>query len=152
MGTIVAGVDGSDESRAALGWAAEEADRRGDRLVVLHAWHVPSGAGPFSNEMAVLASGDVQAAAEHLVDTLVDKAREKAGDGVEVVGETVCGSPGAVLIARSGDASMIVVGSRGLGSVRGLLLGSVSRQVVQHAHCPVVVVPHAGRTREEPAA
>jgi nucleotide-binding universal stress UspA family protein len=102
--------------------------------------------------MAVLASGDVQAAAEHLVDTLVDKAREKAGDGVEVVGETVCGSPGAVLIARSGDASMIVVGSRGLGSVRGLLLGSVSRQVVQHAHCPVVVVPHAGRTREEPAA
>lgn len=152
METIVVGVDGSDGSRVALAWAAKEAQRRGDRLELVHAWQLASGAGPFSNEMAVFTSEEVEAAAQHLLTTLVAEARATAGEGVEVVGETVCGSPGVELVSRSHEASMVVVGSRGLGGLGGLLLGSVSRQVVHHAHCPVVVVPHPERSHEAPAA
>jgi len=52
----------------------------------------------------------------------------------------VQGQPADVLLAQSGDATLVVVGRRGLGGLRSLLLGSVSQQVVQHATCPVVVV------------
>ncbi len=152
MGTIVVGVDGSDGSRAAIAWAAKEAARRREPLVVLHAWHVPSAGGPFSGEMAVTVTNDLEAAARHLVDTLVEEARRTAGQNLEVTGEIVCGSPGPELIDRSRSASLIVVGSRGLGGIRGLLLGSVSRQAVHHSHCPVVVVPHPQRIREDSAA
>jgi nucleotide-binding universal stress UspA family protein len=52
------------------------------------------------------------------------------------------GQPADVLLDQSGDATLVVVGRRGLGGFRSLLLGSVSQQVVQHATCPVVVVNH----------
>jgi nucleotide-binding universal stress UspA family protein len=58
------------------------------------------------------------------------------------VTEAVQGQAAGVLLHASRDADLLVVGSRGLGGFRGLLLGSVSRQCVDHASCPVVVVRH----------
>ena len=52
------------------------------------------------------------------------------------------GHPVDILVAESGRADLLVVGSRGLGGFKGLLLGSVSQQCAQHSRCPVVVVPH----------
>ena len=64
------------------------------------------------------------------------------GDKVEVISVVVEGAAGAVLVAESQDAELLVVGSRGHGGFAGLLLGSVSQQCAHHAACPVVIIPH----------
>ncbi|HVW34266.1 MAG TPA: universal stress protein [Acidimicrobiia bacterium] len=61
--------------------------------------------------------------------------------GVEIERRVVAGSPAQALVHESKDAALLVVGSRGRSGVTGVLLGSVSRQVAQHASCPVVIVP-----------
>jgi nucleotide-binding universal stress UspA family protein len=66
---------------------------------------------------------------------------------MEISGVVREGQPAEVLVAESKDAELLVVGSRGLGGFRGLLLGSVGQQCAHHAACPVVIVPHP-----EPAA
>ncbi|MEX0868262.1 MAG: universal stress protein, partial [Nitriliruptoraceae bacterium] len=72
-----------------------------------------------------------------------------AGD-VAVETRVVAGTPARVLVAQAADADLLVVAARGLGGFRGLMLGSVSQQVVTHAPCPVVVVPPADE-RSRPA-
>jgi nucleotide-binding universal stress UspA family protein len=68
------------------------------------------------------------------------------GSGPEsVTVQSAIGIPAAVLIAASQDADLVVVGSRGSGGFKELVLGSVSTQVTHHAHCPVVVIPAEGR-------
>jgi nucleotide-binding universal stress UspA family protein len=86
----------------------------------------------------------VHDAAKQFLDGLVAEARSLA-PGVEVRGELVEGPPARALLEHARTADLLVVGSRGLGGFRSLLLGSVSQQVVHHAPCPVVVVPdHVG--------
>jgi nucleotide-binding universal stress UspA family protein len=74
----------------------------------------------------------------HLADA-VDEVRA-ISKGLDVTTEAVEGQAAAVLLHAARDADLLVVGSRGLGGFRGLLLGSVSQQCVDHAPCPVVVV------------
>jgi nucleotide-binding universal stress UspA family protein len=69
------------------------------------------------------------------------RASRPEADGVEVEQVTVEGAAPRVLLEQAEDAELLVVGSRGLGGFRGLLLGSVSQQCAHHAQCPVVVVP-----------
>ena len=140
MDTIVVGVDGSDGGTAALEFAAGEAAFRGARLRIVSVWQVPVGG--FGGDSALLdpATWDLfRASAQQVADDAVAAAKELQ-PSLEVEAQVVQGQPADVLLDQSADATLIVVGRRGLGGFRSLLLGSVSHQVVQHATCPVVVV------------
>jgi nucleotide-binding universal stress UspA family protein len=147
VGTIVVGVDGSEGSRIAMRWAAEEARLRDARLQVVYVFeHSPSWQMyGYSAEIAAIpvsAMPDDEHSRE-LAQSLVDQLVRDLGD-VGVVVEAVAHEdrrPAHALVERSRDADMLVVGSRGRGGFAGLVLGSVSQQCVQHARCPVVVMP-----------
>ena len=141
-GTIVVGVDGSPGSRAALRWAIAEARLRNSTVEATITWQTPTYA---YTGVAVMPPIDElgEAAKAAVEDTIAAEIAELSGDAasVEVRPIVVEGPAAAVLIERSADAELLVVGSRGFGGFRGLLLGSVSHQCASHAHCPVVVVP-----------
>jgi len=145
-GSIVVGVDGSDASRDALRWAAEEARLRSAPLVAVHAWSfVP--AQPIGDPgMLAVPAGDLagQLGAENDAAQIgLDQAVEDAlGADSDVASERrlVEGDAGEALVDASKDAQLVVVGSHGRSGFKAALLGSVSRHVVDHAACPVVVV------------
>ena len=143
METIVVGVDGSEGGAAALEYAAGEAAFRGARLRVVSAWQVPVVAphgdhfGPAPVDPATAEALRVRA---HNVADDALAAVKKEQPSIEGEAVAVQGHPADVLLEQGADATLIVVGRRGLGGFRSLLLGSVSQQVVQHATCPVVVV------------
>ncbi|EGX58033.1 stress-inducible protein [Streptomyces zinciresistens K42] len=139
---ITAGVDGSQESLAALAWAAREAVRRGLPLRVVHAWR-------FETHEAIDA-GDPETQARWVRDGLAEAARTVTArhPGLEVTTDVVEGVPAAALAAESAGAGMTVLGTRGHAAVVGFLLGSVGQQVVAEARSPVVLV----RAGDRPAA
>ena len=144
MDEIVAGVDASEESRAALAWAVGEGRLRHATVLAVHAWELPviatpTGLVPPDAEL-VADLLEVQEAAEELVRGLVEEVAGDAAD-VEVRPLAVEGKPATVLIdtAEREHAQLLVVGSRGHGGILGMLLGSVTDQAVRHAPCPVVV-------------
>lgn len=138
-GPVVVGIDGSAHARRAVAWALGEAAWRDAPVRAIHAWMPPtSAAGPFTPALPVM---DVYAeAADRLVDDELKGLRADAPH-LEIEGVSVCESAAQALLDAAKGASLVVVGSRGLGGFSGLLLGSVSHQVVHHAPCPVVVVP-----------
>jgi nucleotide-binding universal stress UspA family protein len=153
MERIVVGVDASEGSRRALRWAAEEAASRDAELEVVHvydytpAWRAeayPSGAEPgplevWGPEMDA-ATREAADHAQRLVDEMVAEL-DRPGVTTHAV---LSSRPAQILVERSADAALLVVGSRGRGGFAGLLLGSVSQRCVMYAACPVVVVPPAG--------
>ena len=138
MQRIVVGIDGSEPSRQALRWAADEARRREAILDVVHAWHMPYAGGyPY------LAGYGDMALFEQDARYLLEHALADAGlTGAPWV-EPLVVHDGAVraLLDSAKGADLLVVGSRGRGGFAGLLLGSVSHQVSLHAPCPVVIIP-----------
>jgi nucleotide-binding universal stress UspA family protein len=143
METIVVGVDGSDGGKAALEFAAREADFRGARLRVVSGWQVPAmvyGA-EFAPPLDAATLDGFRVRAQEVADDAL-AAVKKEHPSLEGEALAIQGQPADVLLDQSGDATLVVVGRRGLGGFRSLLLGSVSQQVVQHATCPVVVVNH----------
>ena len=147
---VVVGLDGSPVSRQALAFAAEEARLRDADLVVVTSFEVPEiwWLGPYATEAPTVA--ERQAAARRAAGKVVDEVLpDRAGHRVEVVATTT--APAAALIDASAAADLLVVGSRGRGGFRGLLLGSVSMQCMLHAHCPVTVV-HATSVPAQTAA
>ena len=134
-GLVVVGVDGSDGAKRALRWAAEEARLRDARLRVVLAWsYLDQPGGEFD---ASYGEDDARRHLDEIIAGLGDEA-----DGVDLEPVTVNDLPArGVLEATGTDADLLVVGARGLGGFQGLLLGSVSQQVAQHARCPVVIVP-----------
>jgi nucleotide-binding universal stress UspA family protein len=159
VGHILVGVDGSKESAEALRWAVDETRLRETTLVVLYAYGPLDDHDPYVRSYAFTPDADTahrlasseqrlrteraisaKDAAEHLLGRAIADAVGHVGDvriEAVVAAET---RPARALIERSGDAELLVVGSRGRGGFAGLLLGSVSQQCAQHANCPVVVV------------
>jgi nucleotide-binding universal stress UspA family protein len=144
MNDIVVGVDASEESRAALAWAVEEGRLRGAPVLAVNAWELPVVATPSGlvppSTAALADPTELREAAGELVRSLVEQASADAGD-VDIRGIAVEGRAASALIdvAERQNAQLVVVGTRGHGGFLGLLLGSVSEQVVRHAPCPVVV-------------
>ena len=135
---IVVGVDDSEDATAALEWAWEEARVRAARLRVVTAWQYPALTMlPGPNDPPCPA--DVAEEALEEARRVVRKVEAEHGP-VDCAVAAVQGHPGTVLVSESATADLMVVGARGRGAVRGLLLGSVSEHCVRHAHCPVVVV------------
>lgn len=146
-GVIVVGVDGSSASREALRWAAEEARLRDARLVAIFAWtFVPPApmAEPGMIPMPAMDfPGQLEAerkAAEEELRSAVQGAFAESASPVEVERKLVEGDPAEVLEAEGSEADLVVVGSHGRSAIAAALLGSVSKHVVDHARCPVVVV------------
>ena len=137
MSAVIVGVDGSDESMDALQFAATEARLRRVPLRVVHAFTILAtdlwAAGivmdpePFERNARQLVDGALTAVGSDL-------------EGIEVEPIVELGEAVTVILEHSSNDDLIVVGSRGRGGFKGLLLGSVSQQVVLHAPCPVVVV------------
>jgi nucleotide-binding universal stress UspA family protein len=140
---IVVGIDGSDFSDTALEWAYEQARVTSAELVVVHSWEYPYlGVIDFvgMDERIRATSHD---GAEALLDATIRRLRDDhPGDDVTVTPLLLEGNPAWTLLDAAHDADLIVVGSRGKGGLRTLLLGSVSHIVVTHAEIPVVVVRH----------
>ena len=140
------GVDGSDASRDAMRWAAEEARLRSTSLVAVYTWSFIPPQPIGDPGMLAVPMGDLpgqlgaeEEAARAALDAAVDEA---LGDepGIEVERKLAEGDAGDVLVAESADAELLVVGSHGRSGFKAAILGSVSRHVVAHASCPVVVV------------
>jgi nucleotide-binding universal stress UspA family protein len=142
MPGILVGIDGSDRSRQALEWAIKEAGVRHVPLNVLTVSEVLVGGfwgGPvFPGDLDH--TRQAQEAAQVETDSVLEKVgQESAPPSVSV--RAVTGVPAEELLHASADADMVVVGSRGAGGFKRLVMGSVSTMVTHHARCPVVVVP-----------
>lgn len=138
-GRVIVGSDGSESSRRAIRWAAGEARCRGAVLEVVHAWTLLG-----QPDDRAFDPNYGEAEARQLLDGELERLGD-ALDGIEVERTVVCDLGAPALIDAGKRADLLVVGSRGRGGFRGLLLGSVSSQVVQHAPCPVAIIPDETR-------
>jgi len=141
--TIVVGVDGSVGSVEALREGARLATALGCSLRALTCWNYPNAyVMPYA-----LGDFDFKTAAQKILDTAVESAF-----GLEwpenLTTQLIHGPPRETLIEASEDAAMLVLGRRGAGGFRGLLMGSVSSACSAHAHCPVLIV-HVPRLGED---
>lgn len=138
---ILAGVDGSPASNAAVGWAAREAVLRHVPLTVVHMVNaaVPMYPQfPLSSGVLEGEEGEGRRVLEQSVKIAEEAAR--AGRSIPITSELRRSPPVPTLVDMSEDAEMLVLGSHGRGAVRRVLLGSVSSNVVRGARCPVAVV------------
>ncbi|MCC5953452.1 MAG: universal stress protein [Acidimicrobiia bacterium] len=137
MDKVIVGVDGSLASRAAVRWAAREAQAHGVPLVAIEAWEFSPLV--FAADVPVQIDDLRSTVTTHLEETVADVLGDDFAD-VSVERKIVEEAPVPALLGEAGPDDVIVVGSRGRGGFSGLLLGSVSQQLAQHAPCPVVIV------------
>ncbi|MET7476063.1 universal stress protein [Streptomyces sp. NPDC005648] len=139
---ITAGIDGTEESLAALDWAAREAVRRGLPLRVVQAWRFQPYEG--------IDAADRETQAGWVRDALAEAARAVTArySGLEVTADLLAGETVDALVGAAAEAELLVLGSRGHGPVVGFLLGSVGQQVIAEATRPVVLV----RAGDQPSA
>ncbi|MDI3313916.1 MAG: universal stress protein [Mycobacterium sp.] len=144
---IVVGIDGSSHSNAALRWAVQEATMRNATLTLVYA------AAPIPPGSPILKQWPGGVVPTEFLQQLEGRARQVLADAVQVVeemtedrsrprisSELISEPPVPALVDLSTKADMVVVGSRGQGAVKRVLLGSVSTGLVHHAHCPVAVI------------
>ncbi|HMG65886.1 MAG TPA: universal stress protein [Streptosporangiaceae bacterium] len=142
MPGIVVGMDGSLHARQAPDWAMREAAMRQAALTVLAV--NPVMASPWTgNPLAAPNDAQIVAQVREAAQEAVAKSASEIGEArpASVAVAVLSGFPAKALIEASHSADLIVIGSRGTGGFESLLLGSISGQVVQHAACPVVIVP-----------
>jgi len=141
ISTIVVGVVGGQESRLALEAATDLADASGATIKLVAVTHDPPAAyGKGGGGMA--GAPELREAIEEQARKHLDEVSESTGD-VPTEATLVTGDPAEKLAEAASPGSIVVVGSRGYGPVRRVLLGSVSTELMRSAPCPVLVVPRA---------
>lgn len=143
--TVVVGLDGSTESRAAAEWAAREAKLRGLPLKIVHVWEPV----PEPMAQAPLLGAETQ---QHWTARVPREAAEGIRlrhPGVEVTTEQLTGGSADTLVKAAADAELLVLGSRGLSGFGGFMVGSVGLSVVAHAERPVVLVRAGEQAADE---
>lgn len=142
--TVLVPYDGSEHAMRALDFASDLAAKYGARIVVFHAIHYPLGLPEELHRFAVSEHLDAPDEIGAMVRKMLESASVRARNaGVkQVASDSVAGDPTEVILesANSCDADLIVMGSRGFGRLKGLLLGSVSDKVLHHADVPVAIV------------
>jgi len=142
---VVVGVDdhdltddraGENASVRALRWAYALGGV--ERIRVVHAWFVPPLAIGVYPSLAADFEG-MDEAAYSVIDRVISAAGAPPA-GITLEPASVRGTAGIALVEESREADLVVVGSRGVGALRGLILGSTSSEVAAHSHCPVCVV------------
>lgn len=142
---IVVGIDGSEDSKQALRWAAQQAALTHAPLQAITAWHYPVDFGTAWQIPATYGRShdfsqvDFSADAKRTLDGAIEEVLGK-DPRVSVTPQLVSGHPAEVLIEASEHAGLLVVGASGHGGFVGMLLGSVTQHCVSHASCPVVVI------------
>lgn len=148
-GAVVVGVDESSTDDVVLAAAFSDAERHGAPLIAIHVWQTPPALTPpspwWTKDVDV-----IETAAAQVLDQALEPWLERY-PGVTVEKRVLSGSPTGALVDASTGARLVVVGSHGAGSLRGLLVGSVCHGVIYHAECPVRVERPAGRTDEATA-
>ncbi|MFI6579124.1 universal stress protein [Nocardiopsis sp. NPDC050513] len=137
---VLVGVDGSDNARAALEWAAVEAGRRGTSLTVLHALGMPMVVTAYGGPVRFSPTEEMSGQAGKVLERAAEYARALA-PSVAVRTLTALEEAPLALIRQARPGDLVVVGTRGLGTVASMFAGSVSVRLSGHAPCPVVVVP-----------
>lgn len=136
---LVVGVDGSGSAAVALEWAVEETKVHHGRLEIVNAWQVPNAAGYPYVGVSFDPAPFERASEELLVEASAHSGADKLEPGPTL---TNCNNrAGEALLEHSKKADMLVVGARGEGGFADLMLGSVARQVLHGAQCPVAVIP-----------
>jgi len=137
-GPVIVGVDGSESADSALGIAFEEAQRRGCALIAIQSYTVPVSLWPVPAPPLTYDPEEIGQATSAALDGAVAGWR-RMYPAVPVETLVGRGSAAKVLTDTSASASLVVIGSRGHGSITGTLLGSVGLQLLHHADCPVLV-------------
>ncbi|NDU71494.1 universal stress protein [Actinomadura sp. DSM 109109] len=138
---VVVGFDGSVHAMQALDWALDEAELRGSPLVLCHAWQWPYQG--VASEVEEAGRRSLHEAAQHVLAHGVECARQRtAGVAVRPLSEE--GSAAERFMELSAGAEVLVLGSRGLGRLARVPVGSVAAHVAMHARCPVIVVRGVG--------
>lgn len=134
---VVVGVDDSPQCDAALAYAFEQARLRGVPLRAVQAWQIPVHA--YAPDITYGMDDEIRRAQREIVTGKLDRLTSE-NPAVEVINDFQAAHPVDALIKASENADLVVVGSHGRGAIGALLLGSVSRALLHHAHCPVAVV------------
>jgi nucleotide-binding universal stress UspA family protein len=136
---VVVGVDGTPVGEAAVGFAFEQASARGGELVAVHSWTDPAVLNALAGGTLAADYGMLEEQATVLLAERLAGWQEKFPD-VRVTRQVVREYPTRALLHFTDGAGLVVVGSRGRGGFRGLVLGSTSQHLLHHAPCPVAVV------------
>lgn len=144
-GVLIVGIDGSENAAEALEWSVTEASHRGDALKIVYCLHVPMPTASFAGTKA-----DPVPMRDYAEGVLAAAAETAHGLDPELAVQTqlVMGQPAAGLVEASKDASLLVVGARGLDAFGSMFMGSVSMRVAAHAGCPTVVIPSNGHRHD----
>jgi nucleotide-binding universal stress UspA family protein len=143
-GRIVVGVDGSGGSKVALRWAMSQARLTGSTVEAVAAWQEPAQYGyGYGWPPAAYEGESIATITAKVLDATIAEVSALTEQPVAVLARVVEGHAAQVLAEAATGARLLVVGSRGHGTFAGIMLGSVSQHCVQHAPCPVVVVPQS---------
>ncbi len=134
---ILVGVDGSSNARRALAWALDEARARNAPVRAVTAWNTAPMAAFAGGVILDIATFE-DSARSILTNALAEADTTGLTEPIEPV--LVAGGAAGAILDEAKDATLVVVGARGLGGLKSLLLGSVSHQVAHHAPCPVVII------------